>query len=167
VLVNNHWTLAVQRNAIDFVQVDGGQTFRGDRSRLENFFIFGQPLVAVADGRVTAAVDAHPDLPVGGNTWHDMAGNHVIIDIGDGHYVLYGHMKRGSLRVHVGDPVRRGQVIGQVGDSGNSDEPHLHLQVQNQPTFDVADRDIRTYPILFDGATVADVRRGDSVRPLA
>jgi murein DD-endopeptidase MepM/ murein hydrolase activator NlpD len=58
-------------------------------------------------------------------------------------------------------------VIGQVGDSGNSDEPHLHLQVQNQPTFDVADRDIRTYPILFDGATVADVRRGDSVRPLA
>ena len=167
VLVNNHWTLAVQRNAIDFVRVVDGQTFRGDRSRLENFFIFGQPLVAVADGRVTAAVDAHPDLPVGGNTWHDMAGNHVIIDIGDGHYVLYGHMKRGSLRVDVGDPVRRGQVIGQVGDSGNSDEPHLHLQVQNKPTFDVADRDIRTYPILFDGATVADVRRGDSVRPLA
>ena len=166
-LVNNHWTLAVQRDAIDFVRLVDGKTYRGDRSRLENFFIFGQPLVAVADGRVTEAVDAHADLPVGGNTWHDMAGNHVIIDIGDGHYVLYGHMKLGSLRVRVGDQVRRGQLIGQVGDSGNSDEPHLHIQVQNKPTFDVEDRAIRTYPILFDGATVSDLRRGDSVQPLA
>ena len=165
-LVNNHWTLAVQRDAIDFVRLVDGKTYRGDRSRLENFFIFGQPLVAVVDGRVTEAVDAHPDLPVGGNTWRDMAGNHVIIDIGAGHYVLYGHMKLGSLRVRVGEQVRRGQVIGQVGDSGNSDEPHLHIQVQNKPTFDVEDRDIRTYPILFDGATVSDPRRGDSVRPL-
>ena len=166
-LVNNHWTLAVQRDAIDFVRLVDGKTYRGDRSRLENFFIFGQPLVAVADGRVTEAVDAHPDLPVGGNTWHDMAGNHVIIDIGDGHYVLYGHMKLGSVRVRVGDQVRRGQLIGQVGDSGNSDEPHLHIQVQNKPTFDVEDRAIRTYPILFDGATASDLRRGDSVQPLA
>ncbi len=166
-LVNNHWTLAVQRDAIDFVRLVDGKTYRGDRSRLENFFIFGQLLVAVADGRVSEAVDAHPDLPVGGNTWRDMAGNHVVIDIGAGHYVLYGHMKLASLRVRVGDQVRRGQVIGQVGDSGNSDEPHLHIQVQNKPTFDVEDRDIRTYPILFDSATVSDPRRGDSVRPLA
>ena len=166
-LVNNHWTLTVQRDAIDVVRVVDGKTSRGDRSRLENFFIFGQPLLAVADGRVTEAVDGHPDPPVGGSTWQDMAGNHVILDIGGGRHVLYGHLKQGSLRVHVGDDVRRGQVVGQVGDSGNSGEPHLHLQVQNKPTFDVEDRSIRTYPILFDGATVSDVRRGDSVRPLA
>ncbi len=166
-LVNNHWTLTVQRDAIDIVRVVDGKTSRGDRSRLESFFIFGQPLLAVADGRVTEAVDGHQDLPVGGQTWQDMAGNHVILDIGAGHYVLYGHMKQGSLRVHVGEQVRRGQVMGQVGDSGNAGEPHLHLQVQNKPTFDVEDRSIRTYPILFDGATVSDVRRGDSVRPLA
>jgi Peptidase family M23 len=163
-LVNNHWTLAVQRDAIDFVQVVDGKTHRGDRSRLEDFFIFGQPLLAVADGRVTQAMDGLPDLPVGGSTWHGMAGNQVVIDIGGGRYVLYGHLKQGSLRVQVGEQVRRGQLIGQVGDSGNSDEPHLHLQVQNRPTFDVEDRSIRTYPILFDGATVTDVRRGESVR---
>jgi hypothetical protein len=52
-------------------------------------------------------------------------------------------------------------------DSGNSDEPHLHIQVQNKPTFDVEDRATRTYPILFDGATASDLRRGDSVQPLA
>ena len=166
-LVNNHWTLAVQRDAIDIVGVVDGKTYRGDRSRLESFPIFGQPLLAVADGRVTEVVDGHPDLPVGGTTWHAMAGNHVVLDIGGGHYVLYGHLEQGSLRVHVGEQVRRGQVVGQVGDSGNSGEPHLHLQVQNKPTFDVEDRSIRTYPILFDGATVSDVRRGDSVRPLA
>jgi hypothetical protein len=111
--------------------------------------MFGQPLVAVADGRVRAAIDGHPDLPSAGTpgtTWR---------------------MKQGSLRGQVDDQVRRGQVIGQVGDSGNSDEPDLHIQVQNKPTFDVEDRDLRIYPILFDGATVSDVRRADAVRPLA
>jgi hypothetical protein len=165
-LINNHWTLAVQRDALDIVMVVDGKTSQGDRSRLESFRIFGQPLLAVADGRVAEVVDGHPDLPVGDTTWHAMAGNHVVLDIGGGHYVLYGHLQQGSLRVHEGEQVRRGQVVGQVGDSGNSGEPHLHLQVQNKPTFDVEDRSIRTYPILFDGATVSDVRRGDSVRPL-
>jgi murein DD-endopeptidase MepM/ murein hydrolase activator NlpD len=65
-------------------------------------------------------------------------------------------------------------VIGLVGDSGNSDEPHLHIQVQNSPTFGIAENDIETFPILFrdtivirDGfahaPTNADVRRGDRV----
>jgi len=166
-LVNNHWTLAVQRDALDIVMVVDGKTSQGDRSRLESFPIFGQPLLAVADGRVTEVVDGRPDRPVGDTTWQAMAGNHVVLDIGGGHYVLYGHLRQGSLRVHEGEQVRRGQVVGQVGDSGNSGEPHLHLQVQNRPTFDVEDRSIRTFPILFDGATVSDVRRGDSVQPLA
>ena len=155
----------MQQNAIDLVQLVDGRTFRDGGSRLEDFVIFGQPLLAVADGRVTAAVDGHPDLPVGGSTWHDMAGNHVILDIGGGHYVLYGHLQQASLRVKVGDQVRRGQVIAQVGDSGNSGQPHLHLQVQNKPTFDVEDRGIRTLPIRFDGATVPDPHRGDTVQP--
>jgi hypothetical protein len=166
-LVNNHWTLTVQRHAIDVAQLVDGRSFDGDRSRLENFRIFGAPVLAVADGRVTAVEGGRPDEPVGGRTWQEMTGNHVILDIGGGRYVLYAHLKQGSLRVQVGDQVRRGQVLGQVGDSGNSDEPHLHLQVQNRPTFDIESRDIRTYPILFDGATISDVRRGDSVGPVS
>ena len=166
-LVNSHWSLNVQRDAIDFVQLVDGKTYRGDKSRLDSYYIYGDPLLAVADGRVTEALGSISDSPVGSRTWDDMAGNHVVVGIGDGHYVLYGHMKQGSLRVQVGDIVRRGQAIGQVGDSGNSDAPHLHIQVQNKPTFDVESREIHTYPMLFDDATVADPRRGDSVSPLA
>lgn len=165
-LLNNHRALDVQRHAIDLVQLVDGKSHRGDRTRLENFAIFGKPVLAVADGRITAALDTRPDLPVGGSTWHEMEGNHVILAIGGGRYVLYGHLKQGSLRVQVGDHVRRGQVLGQVGDSGNSGEPHLHLQVQDTPTFDVGNSAIHTYPILFESATVADVRRGDSVGPV-
>ena len=124
-----------------------------------------QPVLAVSDARVTEAVDGLPDLPVGGYTRHDMAGNHLVLDIGGGHDVLDGHLQQGSVRVRVGERVRRGQVIGQVGDSGNSGEPHLHLQVQNRPSFDVEDRSIHTFPILFVDATVADVRRGGSAAP--
>jgi hypothetical protein len=165
VLVNNHWTLGVQHDAIDFVQFVDGKTYRSDRNHLENFHIFGDPLLAVADGRITAAVDGNPDLPIGVTTWQNMAGNHVVLDIGGGHYVLYGHLQQGSLRVQVGDQVRRGQVLGLVGDSGNTGEPHLHIQVQNTPTFDIENREIRTYPIRFEAATASDVRRGDSVQP--
>jgi hypothetical protein len=166
-LVNAHWTLRVQRDAIDLVRFVDGRTFRGDGSRLDDYAIFGEPVLAVADGRVTAAVDGHPDLPVGGRTVHGMAGNHVVLDVGNGRFVLYGHLREGSLRVAAGDRVQRGQVIGEVGDSGNSDQPHLHLQVQNTPTFDVEDRTIRTYPMIFEDATVADPRRGDTVAPAA
>ena len=162
-LVNAHQALGVQRDALDVVQLAGGRTHRGDGTRLTDYFAFGQPLLAVADGRVTAAVDGAPDVPVGGRTWRNMAGNHVILDIGGGRYVLYGHLRQGSVRVRVGDDVRRGQVLGQVGDSGNSDAPHLHLQVQNRPTFDIEDRTLRTYPMVLD-ATVPDPRRGDPVR---
>ena len=166
-LLNSHWSLNVQRDAIDFVQLVDGKTYNGDKTRLESYYIFGDPVLAVANGRVTEAIDTLPDKPVGGRTWAEMAGNHLVLDIGGGRYVLYGHLKQGSLRMQVGDLVGRRQVIGQVGDSGNSDEPHLHIQVQNQATFDVESHDTRTYPMLFEGATLSDLRRGESVRPLA
>ncbi|MDD7939630.1 M23 family metallopeptidase [Actinomycetospora lutea] len=165
-LVNNHWTLTVQRDAIDVVGITDGRTHDGDGTRLEDFLIFGQPVLAVADGRITEVVDGLPDLPVGGYTRRDMAGNHLVLDVGGGHHVLYGHLKQGSVRPGVGEQVRRGQVLAQVGDSGNSGEPHLHLQVQNRPTFDVEDRTIRTHPILFADAVDADVRRGEMLAPL-
>jgi len=61
-------------------------------------------------------------------------GNHVVLDLGDGRYALYAHFKPGSVRVKAGDRVSRGQVLGEVGTSGNSSEPHLHFHVMDGPS---------------------------------
>src|SRR5262249_44580608 len=64
-------------------------------------------------------------------TLETVAGNHVILDLGQGRYAFYAHLQPGSLRVKVGDQVRRGQVLGLVGNSGNSTEPHLHFHISD------------------------------------
>jgi murein DD-endopeptidase MepM/ murein hydrolase activator NlpD len=64
-------------------------------------------------------------------TLETVGGNHVIIDIGGGYYAFYAHLRPGSIRVKVGDRVKRGQVVGLVGNSGNSTEPHLHFHVSD------------------------------------
>jgi murein DD-endopeptidase MepM/ murein hydrolase activator NlpD len=65
-------------------------------------------------------------------------GNHVVVCRDDGLCVLMAHLRRGSLRVHKGDRVRRGDQIAECGNSGNSSEPHLHCQVMDRPSVWVA-----------------------------
>ena len=62
-------------------------------------------------------------------------GRQVVLRVGPGTYVIYAHMKPGSVRVRAGERVRRGQLLGKLGNSGNSATPHLHLQVQVRPSF--------------------------------
>jgi murein DD-endopeptidase len=64
-------------------------------------------------------------------TLETVGGNYVILDLGQGRYAFYAHLQPGSLRVKAGDKVRRGQVIGLVGNSGNSTEPHLHFHISD------------------------------------
>ena len=173
-LVNDHFPLRVQRHAVDLFQVEDGHTHKGGADLLENYYAFNERVTAPSDGRVTTVIDSRLDALVGDSDLEHPEGNVVVIDMGGGRYVLFAHLKRGSARVDVGDTVVSGQVIGLVGDSGNSDEPHLHIQVQNKPTFGIGDDDLETFPILFretivirDGfahaPTNADVRRGDRV----
>jgi murein DD-endopeptidase MepM/ murein hydrolase activator NlpD len=97
----------------------------------------------------------------------------MVIDIGGGRYLLLAHLQRHSAVVLVGERVHDGQAVARVGNSGNSDEPHLHIQVQDRPTPDVHHAGARTYPILFRDVVLdrggsrsrpaaADLRRGDS-----
>jgi murein DD-endopeptidase MepM/ murein hydrolase activator NlpD len=60
-------------------------------------------------------------------------GNCVIIDHGNSEYSLLAHMQQGSVTVKVGERVTAGQVIGRLGNSGNSFGPHLHYQLQSSP----------------------------------
>jgi murein DD-endopeptidase MepM/ murein hydrolase activator NlpD len=91
----------------------------------------------VADGVVTETKDGIPQnvpglesraVPI---TLETVAGNHIILDLGHGRYALYAHLQTGSLKVKLGDHVKRGQVLALVGNSGNSIEPHLHFQLTN------------------------------------
>ncbi|MDB4876729.1 MAG: peptidase [Gemmatimonadetes bacterium] len=131
-----------QRFAIDYLQVDStGSSHHGDPSRNENYYAYGHELLAVADGIVVATKDSIPQNVPGANsravaiTMETVGGNHVALDIGGGHYALYAHVQPGSLRVHVGDRVKRGQVLALLGNSGNSTEPHVHFQIADGPTF--------------------------------
>lgn len=127
-----------QRFAIDYVIVDSAfKTYRGDSSKNESYYAEDQDALAVADGIVVATKDSIPENVPGINsravpiTLETVGGNHVILDIGSGRFAFYAHLRPGSLRVKVGDRVRRGAVVGKVGNSGNSTEPHLHFHISD------------------------------------
>ena len=127
-----------QRFAIDWERIDdGGRIFRGDAKDPKSYRIYGDSVLAVADAIVVASRNDLPDQVPGrlpdGLPIDEADGNFVILDIGGGAYALYAHMQPGSVRVSAGDRVRRGDQIGKVGNSGNSQAPHLHFQVMNAP----------------------------------
>ena len=128
-----------QRFAIDWVQLrEDGKTWTGDQLKNESYRCYGADALAVADGVVAGIKDGIPENIPGANsravpiTLETVGGNYVILDLGQGRYAFYAHLQPGSLRVKVGDKVKRGQVVGLVGNSGNSTEPHLHFHIGNK-----------------------------------
>jgi murein DD-endopeptidase MepM/ murein hydrolase activator NlpD len=125
-----------QRFAIDWVQLNpDGKTYTGDAKDNKNYRAYGSEALAVADGTVVATKDGVPQNIPGENsravpiTLETVGGNHIILDIGHGRYAFFAHLQPGSLKVKVGDHVKRGEVLGLVGNSGNSTEPHLHFHI--------------------------------------
>lgn len=131
-----------RRYAIDWKRSRDGAFFAGDARAVRSYHAYGADVVAVADAAVVLAKDGFPDniprtaagfetaVPM---TMETVAGNAVVLDLGDGQFAYYAHLKPGSLRVRTGDRVRRGQPLAKVGNSGDSRWPHLHFQVTNGP----------------------------------
>ena len=183
-LVNYHYVTTAQRDAIDIVQIIDGRTHVPGSTDLDSYQVFGAALLAPATGMVTSVVDGLADQPIGSVDYDHQAGNHLVIDISDGRYLMLAHLREGSIEVDVGDRVTAGQVIARVGNSGNTTEPHVHIQALNVPSFELADEDIvellrtvRTYPLVLRDVVlirngsesepaVVDPRRGDVVRPV-
>jgi murein DD-endopeptidase MepM/ murein hydrolase activator NlpD len=170
VLLNGH--SPDESNAVDFVRfgANGRTHTGGSGAPLTDYASFGSPVLAPADGRIVEVTDGYADNPPGTNG--DYA-NNLVMDIGDGRYVSMAHLKQGSVRVRVGDVVRRGQPLAAVGNNGHSSEPHLHLQVQDSP----AGMDDRSYPMVFRNVDITrggawpwgdsrELRTGDLVREL-
>jgi hypothetical protein len=131
-----------ERYAIDWMQVENGVTFSGDAADKHSYYAYGEPVLAVASGRVVTARDGllenvprhngtfHPAIPI---TLETIGGNTITLDLGGGQFAHYLHLQPGSLRVKAGDRVRRGQVLARVGNSGDAREPHLHFEVTSSP----------------------------------
>jgi murein DD-endopeptidase MepM/ murein hydrolase activator NlpD len=127
-----------QRFAIDWIQLrPDGSRHEGDPKDNRNYRAYGQHALAVADGIVSAVKDGIPENVPGPTsravpiTLQTIGGNHVIVNLGDGVFAFYAHLQPGSITVKAGDKVRRGQVLGLVGNSGNSTEPHLHFHLSD------------------------------------
>jgi hypothetical protein len=129
---------AAERFAIDYVQLGpDGTIFTGDKSKPQSYPYFGADIHAVADGPVVGVMEGLPEQVAGrsptGLPLEQYGGNHIVQDIGDGNYAFYAHLKTGSLKVKVGDRLTTGQVIAALGNTGNSDAPHLHFHVMSTP----------------------------------
>jgi hypothetical protein len=134
-----------QRYAIDWVRyrIEKGTavTWSGREDQNSSYFCYDNPIYSVADGTVVDAMDGIPEnVPHSGKyavglTFINAGGNHVVVDIGDNRYVFYAHMRPGSLTVKVGDHVKTGQILGHVGNTGSSTEPHLHMHIVDHPSF--------------------------------
>ena len=127
-----------RRYAIDWLKVVNGTTHAGDERNNRSYFAYGEPILAVADGIVSNTKDGIPENVPGHNgkgvravplSVDTISGNTIVLNIGGGQFAHYYHLQPGSLRVKAGDHVRIGQVLAQVGDSGDAFEPHLHFEV--------------------------------------
>jgi Peptidase family M23 len=128
-----------QRYAVDWEQLDEqSRIYHGPAADVNSYTIYGKEVLAVADGKIVSVLDGLPNQTPGQfptNISIEQAdGNSVVQDLGGGRYALYAHFQPHSIRVHAGDTVKRGQVLGLVGNSGNSVAPHLHFHVMNSPS---------------------------------
>lgn len=124
-----------QRYAIDFFKINpSGKSHRGDGAVNSDYLCYGSEAVAVADALVVHVKDGIPDNAPRGEkaveiTLDTIAGNAVVLRMEGGRHVTYGHLQPGTIPVEPGDRVKAGQLLGRVGNSGSSYEPHLHFQV--------------------------------------
>lgn len=125
-----------ERFAIDWVKVGPNGDSRHDgKTKNENWWGWGEPVLAVANGEITEVVNGiHDNTPgiLPPVTLDNIAGDHIILQIASNRYVTYAHLQNGSIRVQLHQHVHRGDVLGLLGNSGNSTGAHLHLQVTDR-----------------------------------
>ncbi len=135
-----------QRFAIDWMRLDKeGRLVHGDESDVHNYSDYGADVLAVANGKVISVLNNLDDqipgrLPEPSSiTIETVDGNHVVLDLGGGRFAFYAHLQKNSVRVRPGDSVKKGAVLGKLGNTGNTSAPHLHFHIMNRPSPMAAD----------------------------
>ena len=158
--------------AVDWGRVKNDRLFDGDGRKVEQFYGFGEDVLAVADGVVVSVHDGMPDqtpfVLMVPKSKADYGGNNLILEIAPNVFAWYAHLRQGSITVKVGDAVKAGAPIAKLGNTGSSEGPHLHLGLLNKPD-PIAGRSL---PFVFESFTLAgavdfDASKGDRlvIRP--
>jgi hypothetical protein len=152
--------------AVDWAKVKNERLFDGDGKRVEQYYGFGEDVLAVADGTVVLIHDGMPDqtpfVLMVPKSKSDYGGNNLILEIAPNVFAWYAHLRQGSLTVKVGDVVKVGAPIAKLGNTGPSEGPHLHLGLIDKPD-PIAGRSL---PFVFDSFTLVgeidfDASKGD------
>jgi hypothetical protein len=136
--VNHHMSVRAQWYAIDFMKVggaDGRSLNKSDGKMLEDYYSWGEPVLSPVDGVIETVIDEFPDNLLGVRDTKNVGGNYVVIKVATDRYVFLCHFQKGSISVKSGEHVKVGQTIGKCGNSGNTYEPHIHMHMQDAPTF--------------------------------
>jgi hypothetical protein len=142
--------------AIDWVRLEGSRVYAGDGTRNEDHVAFGAEVLAVADGTVAFVRDGMPEEtpfepPKSLRQPLDYGGNEVVLELAPGVFAFYAHMQPGSIRVQIGEAVKAGEVLGLLGNTGNTSAPHLHFQLADGPDVLTA----TSLPFVIDAWTLA------------
>lgn len=139
VATNYHNAVKAQQYAIDIVKVnEEGRFYINNGSELEDVFSFGEPVFSPVDGVVAAIVDTLPnsEITLAPSDSLNPAGNHVVIQFETDRFLFLAHFEPNTISFHKGDTIKAGDYVGNVGNSGNTSWPHLHMHIQDLPMID-------------------------------
>lgn len=137
--LNYHIDNEAQKNAFDIVIKNAnGNTYKTNGEKNEDYYAFGQEIIAPCDGEVVCVVDGVKDnLPGSPNPVY-LPGNTIVIKTLNDEYLVFAHFKQHTIVVKQGQEIKQSQILGLCGNSGNSSEPHLHFHVQNVEDMNIA-----------------------------
>ena len=145
-----------ERYAMTFTVLKDGRPFSGDGTKNEQFYCYGQPVLAPADGTVVQVTNTYADNLPGRPEEVLPSGNRVLIAHGNQEFSLLTHLKQNSIKVKQGAKVKQGDVVGECGNSGSSAAPHLEYRLQDSKGLPLPQtRPAQFVDYVADGAPVA------------
>lgn len=130
---NNHIRPAEQGPQNQLYAYDFRMESSGKETKLEEFEAYGKEVLTPGDGIVIQVIDGSIDVLPGERDRSVGVGNAIIIDHQNGEYSLLCHFKHDSIKVNIGDKVKQGNIIGLCGNTGNTQQPHIHFNLQDGP----------------------------------
>lgn len=146
-LLNHHYLGGSQKHALDLLVPEDGQLPLKQITDLQEYKTFGEPLYSPVDGVIVATENSLPDQQIGATDRENLAGNYIIIKTEADIFVLLAHLQNNSVLVAEGDSVKVGQEIAKIGNSGNTSQPHLHIQAMTN--MDFMDPNSQPVPMSF------------------